>query len=226
MLLNFLKFLNRQNRRKSLLALVLTSTALQGCATYHFGHYKRTIPGGYDRVAIPVFQNPTPITGIESFFTQSLRMEFERSGLAVVESKADAQVILEGKIVSVQFVGSNPTSYDTDQTGIQTPNAPPYPTAGYTTSAPYPNPLPSRTTLNKTYASQVVVQVTAKKVADNSVLWQGVFNSSRNYSTPLLGTPSLTGASALYNENSRVDTIQKQASDMMSEAHDRFTENF
>lgn len=188
-------------------------SVLCGCATYHLGHYKRSVPGGYDKVAIPVFQNSTPFTGIESYFTRALRMEFERSGLALMESKAEAQVIMEGQILSVQFNGSNPTASDTDSTGIQSPSS-------------SSNPLPIKTTLNKTYTSQVVVQVTAKKVADNSILWQGVFTSSRNYAAPLLGTPSVTGASALYNENSRVETVQKQAQDMMSEAHDRFTENF
>ena len=197
-----------------------------GCASYHFGHYKRTFPGGYDRVAIPVFQNKTSITGIESYFTQALRMEFERSGMSLVTSKADAQVILEGSVDTASFNGSAPTSYSADPTGIQTPNAPPYPTAGYPTGPAYPNPLPLGATLNKTYTSNSMVTIVARKVSDNKVLWTSTFTSSRNYSAPLLGSPSLTGANALYNEISRTDTIQKQAKDMMTEAHDRLTENF
>ncbi len=176
-------------------------------------------------MAIPVFQNHTPITGVETYFTQALRMEFERSGLALVESKADAQVILEGTINSVGFVGGTPTS-SSDVGGLQTPNAPPYSVSGNPTSAPFSNPLPAGVTLNKIYTSNVLVTLIARKVSDNKVLWTSTFSSSRNYNAPLLGTPSLTGANALYNENSRTDTVQKQAQDMMSEAHDRLTEKF
>lgn len=199
-------------------------TLQTGCASYHLGHYRRTLPGGYDTVAIPMFQNKTVEVGIETFFTKALRTEFERSGLAKVMSKNDAQVVLEGTITKLAFVGSNGTQYG--DTNLQTKNPLPDPTStppGLVTNL---NPLPRGTTLNKTYSSTVFVTIVARKTADNSILWQGDFTSQRNYSAPLIGTPSLTSSNALYNQNSRDNTLERQAEDLMSEAHDRLTENF
>lgn len=190
---------------------------LSGCASYHVGHYKRALPGGYDRISIPMFHNKTDEVGIETFFTKALRTEFERSNLARVTSSNDAQVILEGTVSMVTYTGSNPTSLGEDSPGIRTPN----PVDPLT-----PNPLPKGVTLNRTYTSQVLVKITARKVADNSILWQGDFTSQRNYAAPLIGSPTLTSANALYNQNSRIDTMERQAKDLMSEAHDRLTENF
>lgn len=189
-------------------ALVL----LSGCATYHLGHYKRSLPGGYDRIAIPMFSNKTAEVGIESFFTKALKMEFERSELATVTSKNDAQVILEGVVKTVNHTGDTPTNKD-DTAGLETPLV-----TG--------NPLPQGTSLFKSYTSSVVVTIVARKVADNSVLWQGDFSSSKAFSAALLGSPQYNYANPLYNQSARVSTIEKQAKDMMLEAHDRLTENF
>jgi hypothetical protein len=198
----------------ALILLLVTSSF--GCASYHLGHYKRALPGGYDRVAIPVFQNKTEEVGIETFFTKSLRTEFERSHLATVTSKNDAQVIIEGVITKSEFVGGAPTNRD-DTAGLQTPNV---------LDPNYPNPLPVGTTLNRSYSSNLVIKIFARKVADNSVLWQGEFTSSRSYNAPLIGSPQFAFSNPIYNQSSRISTVEQQAKDLMAEAHDRLTENF
>ncbi|MBK9294797.1 MAG: LptE family protein [Oligoflexia bacterium] len=197
---------------KFFLLLALTAH-LFGCASYHLGHYKRHLPGGYDRVAIPMFTNKTDEVGIENYFTKALKFEFERSRLATVTSKEHAQIIIEGFIKSVDYVGGSPTKYD-EKEGLQTP------TNSNT------NPLPKGTTLFKSYTASLVVQLVAKKVSDNTIIWTGDFSSSKGFSGALIGSPQYNYANPLYNQSARVQTIEKQAKEMMLEAHDRMTENF
>ncbi len=189
-----------------------------GCAKYQFGQGERVFPGGYDRIAIPMFANKTSEVGAETYFTEALRVEFERSHLASVTSKADAQVILEGNIDSITF---SPRVQVT--------------AAGKDLSSPRPprssnpdnrNPLPQGTVLNKEYVVTVTVAVVARKVADSQELWSGSFNGQKIYAAPLLGTPGISNSSPIYSQNYRVQTIAGLAREMMSEAHDRMTENF
>ena len=197
-----------------------------GCGSYELGHGKRAVPGGYDKIAVPMFKNRTPEVGIEAYFTQNLRSEFERSRLAKVVGKNEAQVILEGVISKVSYTPAAQTSnakYD-----LQAPSPIPYPNHPEITS-----PLPDNTILNTQYATSLVVDIIARKVSDNSVLWRGSFTGQRQYLAPLLGTPRLASgapalntSSPLYNQSSRTDVISRMAKEMMSEAHDRLTENF
>lgn len=191
-----------------------------GCSSYQFGQHKRALPGGYDRIAIPTFSNKTQEVGIETYFTEFLRMEFERSGLAKVTSKNDAQVVLEGVVTSTAFVGGVAiTGGDAESKEIRTPTRIP--------GAPdNPNPLPKGTLLNKEYYSTVVVHIVARKVSDSSVLWEGDFTSQRQFFAPLIGLPGLNTANPLYINTARQDTVARIAKDLMSEAHDRLTENF
>ncbi len=201
--------------------IALALLILCGCSSYQLSHGKRTLPGGYDRVAIPMFMNKTLEVGIESYFTQSLRTEFVRSGLAKVTTKNDAQVILVGVINQASTTGSAPVYKGSGD--LKTPH--PVTAPG---SAPNPdeNPLPEGTVLNKAYATSVSVTLTAKRVSDNSVLWEGGFSRSQGFSAPLIGTPSLTGSNAIYIHSAKQDIIINIAKDLMSEAHDRLMENF
>src|ERR1700677_2748110 len=89
------------------------------CGSYQFGKGARTIPGGYDRVAVPMFVNKTKEIGIEPYFTESLRTEFERSHVASVTSVADAQLVIEGVITSVTYT---PTiQLNSQSTGLTAP---------------------------------------------------------------------------------------------------------
>jgi hypothetical protein len=210
-----------------LLALAAIITGVTGCASYHFGQHKRALPGGYDRVAIPLFSNKTQEVGIETYFTESLRMEFERSRLAKVTSKNDAQVILEGAIVVTGYTGGVAiTGGDQTSKEIRTPYPITLPPSGSGAATENTNPLPQGTFLNKEYYTTVTVRIVARKVSDSSVLWEGDFSSQRQFFAPLIGTPGLNTANPLYINTSRQETVARIAKDLMSEAHDRLTENF
>ncbi len=194
---------------------------MTSCSSYQFGNARRAMPGGYDRVSVPMFVNKTYEVGIETYFTESLRTEFERSKIAKITSKNDSQIILEGTITSVGFapgllVTDQPR--DTEQPEIVAPD----------TSNPRgrSNPLPSKTILSKEYSTTVTVRIIAKKVSDNTILWEGDFSGQGTYLGPLIGTPALNASDAIYNQNSRQITVSRIAKDMISEAHDRLTENF
>jgi hypothetical protein len=212
---------------------IFTLLILAGCATYHFGKGARALPGGYDRVSVPMFSNKTQEVGIEPYFTEALRTEFERSRAAHVTSQVDAQLVLEGTILSVAYT---PTIIlNVQSTGLISPVGhqilgAPQPGA---TPALQTNTLPSTAVLNSQYQVVVTVRINARKNSDHSILWTSDFVSQRQYLAPLLGlpalangTPALNTASPLYNQASRVETISLLAKDMMAEAHDRITENF
>src|SRR5687768_11191615 len=72
------------------------------CA-YHFGALKRSLPGGYNKVSVPVFKNSTQEPGIESFFTTAMIEELERNRFASVTPDEEAQVVLEGTVTSIAY---------------------------------------------------------------------------------------------------------------------------
>jgi hypothetical protein len=193
------------------------------CGHYQFGQLDRALPGGYDRVAIPMFINDTQEVNLESYFTKALREEFERSKLARVTTKADAQVILEGRVRDATFIPQ--VQVTQSNTELTTPN-PAQNLDG--TKSTTNNPLPSNTYLSKQYTVAVDVSIILRKVADNSILWRGSFTNSRVYLAPLVGNPrnGLNSVNAIYNQSSRQLTVSAMAKDLMSEAHDRMTENF
>jgi hypothetical protein len=177
--------------------LLLLTLALSGCSTYHFGKGGRALPGGYDRVAIPMFVNKTQEVGIEPYFTEALRTEFERSNAATVTNKIDAQLILEGTIMTVTYSPS--IQINSTSTGLITPPghqiSVPVPTTvnGVTTNVytPQTNPLPANDVLSTQYQVVVTLKLIARKNSDNTVLWSSDFSTQRQYLGPLLGTPTL-----------------------------------
>jgi hypothetical protein len=209
----------------ALLTILIITTA---CGSYQFGKGTRTIPGGYDRVAVPMFVNKTKEVGIEPYFTEGLRTEFERGHTASVTSVADAQLIIEGIITGVIYT---PTiQLNSQSTGLTAPPSHlftiPVPGATPPAFAQQTNPLPSTAVLNTQYQIVVTVKIIARKTSDQTILWTSDFTSQRQYLAPLLGTPVINTAAPLYNQNSRTEVIATLAHDMMTEAHDRLTENF
>jgi len=173
-----------------------------GCA-YHAGSGDRHIPGGYHAISVPIFKNKTPETGIEVYFTNSLIREIERSRVGRVADPENSQVTLEGTIDSVKYVGAAENPGTTDQTFI-----------------------PNNTVLYTSYQIVVVANLVLKRNSDKKVLWQAKFQKQSSYQTPDIGIIGLTGANALYNASAHYQNIELLAADMMSEAHDRLTENF
>lgn len=92
--------------RRWLCSMVLLLSGVS-CA-YHAGPLDRQIPGGYREIAVPVFRNITPETGVEVYFTNAFIRALERSRVGRVASQNDSQVTLEGNIDSIQYSASNP----------------------------------------------------------------------------------------------------------------------
>lgn len=188
--------------------------ALSACSSYQLGHGDRKFPGGYDRIAIPIFKNRTPEINIETYFTQSLRLEFERSELAQVTSKDGAQVIIEGIIGTISYRPTVQTDDTKEEIGSPI------------VTADNVSPLPKDTAFNQAYGVDVGVTIIARKVSDNKILWRSSFTKTRTFQAALLGAPGVSNSGPIYNQDIREITIAAIADDMMSEAHDRMTENF
>lgn len=174
-----------------------------GCA-YHFGAVKRTIPGSYDKVAVPVFKNLTSETGIETYFTKSMIEEIERGHIATVTDKEGAQVVIEGEVLTIQYAASSSQiSKDSD----------------------FPN-MPQDAALTREYRILVDIRINARRKSDQKVVWSGTFSGEKPYSAPIVVTPVFNTVDPLYNHSSRHQNVEVMARDMMSEAYTRMTENF
>jgi hypothetical protein len=181
----------------SILAFAM-AVVVSGCA-YRFGETDREIPGGYRTVAVPTFKNNTQEAGIEVYFTNAIVREIERSRIGRVTSRSDAQTTLEGVVETVQYGGGSPVEGTF---------------------------LPSGTVLNTQYRIVVTTNLVLYRNSDQKVLWQGSFSNERSYLAPIIGIEALNSANATYNQSARYQNIQAMAADMMTEAHNRLTENF
>ena len=179
-------------------ACLLSLLQLAGCA-YRLGSPDRSLPGGYRQITIPVFKNLTQETGIEVGFTNSLVQEFERSRIARITAAPQSEVLVEGEITSVSYTPGGKREGGS---------------------------LPTGTVLAAEYRILIAATVTLRRQADKSVLWQGTFNGERTYVAPLVTAAAINTVNPLYNLSARRQNIDVLASEMMSEAHDRMTENF
>lgn len=174
---------------------------LAGCA-YHGGFGNRALPGGYSLVAVPVFKNQTIEVGSETYFTNALIRELERSKVVRIIPKTDAQATIEGVVESITLV------------------------QGSRFEASPSNTLPTSTVLTTSYSVRVRARVTLRRNSDQTILWTNLFEGERTYNAPRLTAPGINSANATYNHSARHQTISALALDMMAEAHDRLTENF
>lgn len=174
-----------------------------GCA-YSIGTGERRLPEGYKLVSIPVFKNSTQEVGIEVPFTNAIIRELERSQIARVVPKSDAQVVLEGVVEKVQYEVANQVSCGT--TGVCL--------------------VPPGTILNTEYRVTVSTRLILRRLADGQALWSEAFSTQKSYLAPKIGIEGLNSANALYNHSARHENISAMAVDLMSEAHGRLTENF
>jgi hypothetical protein len=185
-----------------LIAFITVLLFLAGCS-YRWGFRERAVPGGYKQIAIPIFKNKTPEVGIEADFTNALVRRFERSQVASITSKNGAPVRLEG-IIEKLDVQSGPGLRGGDPNTL----------------------LPTDAILTTEYHLFVRCKIKVLRQSDEKVLWEGVIAQQKNYQAPRIGEPVVNSANALYNESARRYTLGQLAEEMMSEAHDRITENF
>lgn len=171
------------------------------CA-YRFGFSERSLPGGYTQVAIPVFKNMSQEVGVEIPFTNALINRFGRSQVARVSDKDSSPLTLEGTIRDIR-IQSSALQTNTQLTG-----------------------LPNDAVLATEYRIVVVTDLILRRKSDEKIVWQGNFSTEKVYPAPRIGTPVINSANATYNQSVRMQTISLVAEEMMSEAHDRITENF
>lgn len=176
---------------------------LTGCS-YHFGSLKRSVPGGYDRISVPVFANKTLEAGAQTYFTSAMIEELERGHMAKVVDKSEAQVILEGTVRKIDLVQ-----------GAQVTNQ----TPGF-------KPLPQNAVLAKEYRLFVEVSLKLKRKSDDKILWAGDFKGEQRYTAPEVTEPVINTVDPIYNQSAKFQTVKLLARDMMAEAHDQMTENF
>lgn len=172
-----------------------------GCG-YRFGISDRTLPGGYSQVAIPVFKNKSQDVGVEMYFTNSLIRRFSRSQVARVSDKESSPLVLLGSIEKIETV----------QESVTTNQANPR--------------LPDATVLATLYRLRVRANILLKRKSDDRILWEGSFTNERIYYPPQIGSAIVNSANATYNHSARMNTLSQLAEEMMTEAHDRITENF
>lgn len=173
---------------------------LSSSCAYHLGNASRSLPGGYRQVAIPVFKNKSQENGIEVAFTNNLISEFQRSKVARVVSKNEADIMLQGTVDRVDYIAG-----------------------GATTTGDF---LPQKTVLATEYRIVISVTIRAIRLIDGAELWRGSFPGEVTYSAPLVTLPGVNSVNPLYNLSARRQNIESKSIDMMAEAHDRVTENF
>ena len=78
--------------------IILALSLFWAACAYRFGYGDRSLPGGHQKVAIPVFENQTSLVGAETYFTNAIIREFVRSKVAEVTSKDQSQAVIEGII--------------------------------------------------------------------------------------------------------------------------------
>ncbi|NJM09951.1 MAG: hypothetical protein HC883_03420 [Bdellovibrionaceae bacterium] len=174
-----------------------------GCA-YKLGLSERALPGGYTQVAIPMFKNQSDEVGIETYFTNSLIRRFSRSQVARVTDKESSPLLLMGFIDKVETI--NGPAVTNVGTQLRT--------------------LPDQAVLITEYRLMVKTRLILKRKSDDKVMWQGSFANEKVYNPPRIGAVVVNSANATYNQSVRMETIARLAEEMMSEAHDRMTENF
>ena len=170
---------------------------LSSCA-YRWGHSNRGIPGGYRQVHVPMFKNYSMEPGIEALFTSAMIQEIERAKVAKVTDLTEAEVILEGEITDVSFTGENLSSSG--------------PTLGFSQA--------------QQYLVSANVRLVLKRASDRKVLSSSTWNRKRTYLAPRVTQPGLNSVNPLYNQSARRQNLEIVAKAMMSDAHDRMTDNF
>ena len=192
--------------RMRIFALAILSLSLSSCA-YKWGYRSRSLPGGYKQVAIPIFKNLTPQVGLETDYTNSMVRQFERSQVARVADRAFAPVRIDGVIEKLDVIqGAEINGPALNETAT--------------------NPLPANAVLATSYSMHVRVRLRVRRQSDEKILWEGVFDDQTNYEAPRIGETVVNSANATYNDSAMKHALSLLADQMMTDAHDRITENF
>lgn len=178
------------------MALIVASCA------YKVGQKFRSLPGGYQRLSIPVIKNKSMEPGAESIVTQALKEEFFRSTILKVVNDSDAEVRLEGQIDSLNYASIAIKESDPK------------------------NLLPTGTVLATTYNMTVVLTVKLVKTGTAEVLWQSQFTSSRPMNASQVTIAGVNSVNPIYNQNAKRLVLENVAYELSNQIHNNLTENF
>jgi hypothetical protein len=106
----------RRGSTLTVTTLALSLLSLVDCG-YHFPGEGRTLPGGATSIYIAKFENRTRDAGLENYLLESLQAEVSRRGqFTLVKERADAQVALEGTILSLD---TRPVAFTSNDQAVQ-----------------------------------------------------------------------------------------------------------
>lgn len=167
------------------------------CA-YRQGSPERSLPGGSQEVRVPMFKNLTQEVGVETFFTNALIDEVNRSRVAKLNPSSDVELL--GTIESIQYIPSG--------------------------TEPVGKIGNDQLVINREYRIVIVMELVLKKRYEEQALWANKFTGERSYSSSFITSPIVSGANPIYNLSARRRNISQLAQDMVAEATDKLTENF
>jgi len=159
---------------------------------------------------IPIFKNDTQDVGPEVDFTNQLTQEVKRSKVASILSKATADGVLEGRIVSIRRV-------QTAQESRQRGSAPK--TSGLVN-------LPEGTYVATDFLISIKVELLLRDRKTKNIVWKQWFEDRSLYSAARLALTGVNTSSPNYTESEDKRVIRQLAGVMMEEAVGRLTENF
>lgn len=187
------------------LIFVVFSFFISSCA-YQFGYQSRKLPGGYELISIPVFENETQEVGVETYFSNALAREFEQSRVARVTNKNLASVTLKGRVTNVSVVANSQVIASDKSEELKY--------------------LPENTVLDTTYRLVVSTTLELQRNSDRQIIWSGSFSNERVFTAAQISVPGVNSVNPLYNHSAKHQNIELLAEDMMKDAHDRLTERF
>lgn len=176
---------------------------LMGCA-YKLSSQTQTLPGNVKSIQIPLFKNESSEVGVETYFTNALKVEAMRSkSVAVKNEEAQVEAVLQGRVTGVDVIA--------DESVIEAKNT---------------TYMPTETVMATQYRVTVNVELVLQRSRSSEVLWRGNFVQTKNYSAPQITLPVVNTANSLYNESAKRQTLNDLSKEMMQAAFDRMVEDF
>lgn len=183
--------------------LAIMLVLLPSCA-YKLKSTRRQLPGGYQKIAVPVFKNKSQEPGVEVALTNALIQQFHRSQVTQLVDSNLAEVKAMGTIESITYQAKDPKE-------------------GGGGASPY---LAKGVVLSATYVVVMKVNLTLVRQSDQQILWSGNFRGESSYAAPQVTLSTVNTVNPLYNLSARRQNIEGIALDLMVEAHNQMTESF
>lgn len=185
-----------------MIKVVLSFGLLLPSCAYKIGQKFRSLPGGYQKLSIPVFKNKSMEPGAEAILTAALKEEFFRSTVLKVVSDNEAEVRLEGQIDTLKFDSMAIKESDSN------------------------NHLPTGTVLATSYNMTVILTVKLVRTGTSEVLWQSKFTGSRPMNASQVTIAGVNSINPIYNQNAKRMVLENVANELGNQIHNNLTENF